>query len=275
MTIEAFAPAKVNLALHVTGQRDDGYHVLDSLVVFADVGDRLSLTPGAALSLEVTGPFAAGVPADPRNLVWRAAELSGWAGHIHLEKHLPHGGGIGGGSADAAAVLRALAFGGDATALGADVPVCVHSGAARMRGIGDWVDPVAHVPAMPALLVNPGHHLATPDVFRGLTRRDNPPLQALPNAQQPLDSWYDWLSLQRNDLEEPAQRIAPEVARVLRRLDTASDVRLVRMSGSGSTCFALFGTRNAAHLAQQQIALEHPAWWCQVVTLNPGMALVQ
>ena len=122
MATEAFAPAKINLALHVTGQRADGYHLLDSLVVFADVGDRIALTPGDALSLDVTGPFAVGVPADARNLVWRAAQAAGWTGRIALEKNLPHGAGIGGGSSDAAAVLRMLGAAGAALSLGADVP---------------------------------------------------------------------------------------------------------------------------------------------------------
>ena len=109
---EAFAPAKLNLTLHVTGQRANGYHLLDSLVVFADVGDRLSLTPGPAMRIDLSGPFATGVPTDARNLVWRAAEAAAWRGHIALEKNLPHGAGIGGGSSDAAAVLRAIAGGG-------------------------------------------------------------------------------------------------------------------------------------------------------------------
>ena len=144
-TNEAFAPAKINLTLHVTGRRADGYHLLDSLVVFADLGDRLWLDPGAQMSLEVSGPFADGVPRDDSNLVWRAAMAAGWRGAIRLEKNLPHGAGIGGGSADAAALLRALhgddamrVIGPEATlALGADVPVCLHTGPQRMRGIGE------------------------------------------------------------------------------------------------------------------------------------------
>ena len=130
-TVNVFAPAKINLTLHVTGRRADGYHLLDSLVVFADTGDLLQLDPGPELALDVSGLFAGGVPADERNLVWKAAEGAGWTGHISLDKQLPHGAGIGGGSSDAAAVLRALAGQGTgipedlSLSLGADVPVCM------------------------------------------------------------------------------------------------------------------------------------------------------
>ena len=157
-TVEVFAPAKINLSLHVTGRRADGYHLLDSLVAFADTGDRLQITPGADLSLIVSGIFAKGVPQDARNLVWRAAEGVGWRGQIALEKSLPHGAGIGGGSSDAGAFLNALAGQGVvfpdslALSLGADVPVCMTASAARMQGIGEEITPVA-LPRLPALLV--------------------------------------------------------------------------------------------------------------------------
>ncbi|WP_299043445.1 4-(cytidine 5'-diphospho)-2-C-methyl-D-erythritol kinase [uncultured Tateyamaria sp.] len=268
MTIEAFAPAKINLTLHVTGQRDDGYHLLDSFVVFADVGDRLRLTPGDALSLDVTGPFADGVPTDARNLAWRAADLAGWTGHIEIEKNLPHGAGIGGGSADAAAVLRALGAGPDALALGADVPVCMVRRAARMGGIGDVVTPVADDPTFFAVLVNPGLHVATPKVFARLQRKDNAGMAPLPPRHSGMRGWLDWLRAQRNDLQAPAMAIAPGIDRVLRGLEAAPGVLVTRMSGSGATCFGLFPTRSAAQFAASAIAAERPDWWCVPATLS-------
>ncbi|MEL6467453.1 MAG: 4-(cytidine 5'-diphospho)-2-C-methyl-D-erythritol kinase [Pseudomonadota bacterium] len=268
MTIEAFAPAKINLTLHLTGQRDDGYHLLDSLVVFADVGDRLALTPGAALSLDVTGPFADGVPTDNRNLAWRAAELAGWTGHIEIEKALPHGAGIGGGSADAAAVLRALGSDADALVLGADVPVCGVGRAARMRGIGEVVTPVADDPTFFAVLVNPGLHVATPEVFARLECKDHAAMTTLPSRGAGMRAWLDWLRVQRNDLEAPAVAIAPGIARVLQGLEATPGVLLARMSGSGSTCFALYPTWSAARFAASAIAAERPDWWCVPATLS-------
>ncbi|WP_273524913.1 4-(cytidine 5'-diphospho)-2-C-methyl-D-erythritol kinase, partial [Rhodosalinus sediminis] len=167
---EARAPAKVNLALHVTGRRADGYHTLDSLVVFADAADVVRVRPAETPSLRVTGPRAEGVPTDASNLVMRAAAAMGVAAAIELEKHLPAAGGIGGGSSDAAATLRALAAmtgrapPADLAALGADVPVCMAPGPARMRGIGEVVEPLAALPALDAVLVNPGVAVPTPQV---------------------------------------------------------------------------------------------------------------
>ena len=268
MTIETFAPAKVNLTLHVTGRRDDGYHLLDSLVVFADVGDVIRLDAGPETSVAVTGRFADGVPTDARNLVWRAADLAGWRGRISIEKNLPHGGGIGGGSADAAAVLRALRADVESVTLGADVPVCEVGRAARMQGIGESVTPIADDPAFYAVLVNPGLHVATPDVFGALERRDNPPMSPMPERGAGMRRWLDWLRSQRNDLQDAAISVAPGVGKVLRGLDATPGALLARMSGSGSTCFALYPTLSAARLAASAIAAERPDWWCVPVTLS-------
>lgn len=175
----ARAPAKINLTLHVTGQRDDGYHLLDSLVVFAeDCADALSFTPDERLSIAVTGPFADGIPTDDRNLIWKAAQAAGWTGTIHLEKNLPHGGGLGGGSSDAGAALRAFGHPDQTAALslGADVPVCLLGRAARMTGIGERVAPAALPDGLWAVLVNPGIPLPTPHVFARVTRKTNPPI---------------------------------------------------------------------------------------------------
>lgn len=271
-TLRAFAPAKVNLTLHVTGQRGDGYHLLDSLVVFADIGDHLSLTPGPELSLTVTGPFAAGVPADDRNLVWRAAVLAGWNGAIQLEKNLPHGGGIGGGSSDAAATLRALGADQDAIPLGADVPVCLAARATRMSGIGETLVPVKDAPQWPAVLVNPGHHVPTPQVFKALQDKTQAPMTVLPPKGGDDGLWLNWLHQQRNDLEAPAIALCPVIPQVKEALNTCSGATLVRMSGSGSTCFALFDSHQSARIAAAALTKAHPNWWCIATTLNPALS---
>ncbi len=265
MAVEAFAPAKINLTLHVTGRRPDGYHLLDSLVAFGDVGDRLRLTPEPEMVLDVTGPFAAGVPVDRRNLIWRAAEAAGWTGRIELEKHIPHGAGLGGGSADAAAVWRSLCGANAADmlgldtvlALGADVPVCLTPMPQRMQGIGERLRPVRPVPVLNLVLVNPGVQVATPKVFRALAQRENP---EMPHC----DGWtceaqfIDWLTRQRNDLELPACELAPEIISALEALGGSL---LARMSGSGATCFGIYETPAQAHETASEIAARHSDWW--------------
>ena len=264
---EVFAPAKINLTLHVTGQRADGYHLLDSLVVFADLGDRLMLSPGSDVTIEVTGRFANGVPTDQSNLVWQAAQLAGWSGLVQLQKNLPHGAGIGGGSSDAAALLRAVGFNGDASTLGADVPVCQHGRAARMSGIGEVVDPVEGLPPLHAVLVNPGVHVPTPHVFAGLGHKNNAAMTALPPAPT-IGAFFQWLRDQRNDLEAPAVTAQPVIANVLKDLSEAAQGGVVRMSGSGATCFALFETAGQAELAAKDIAAAHPDWWVRDCVLS-------
>ncbi|UWR23099.1 4-(cytidine 5'-diphospho)-2-C-methyl-D-erythritol kinase [Sulfitobacter sp. S190] len=258
MTIEAFAPAKINLTLHVKGQRADGYHLLDSLVVFADIGDTLTLTPAERMSLTVDGPFAKGVPCDARNLVWQAAVQAGWTGQIKLTKNLPHGAGIGGGSSDAAAVLRSLDRGARALELGADVPVCLSNGPQRMQGIGEVLTPIEGLPDVWLLLVNPGAHVPTPAVFRALPRKDNAPMpDTIPSFADAL-SFVDWLADQRNDMQAAAATFVPAISDVL---DTLNDALLPRMSGSGATCFGVYATAAGAQAAQDRIAKMHPDWW--------------
>ncbi|MEX0318899.1 MAG: 4-(cytidine 5'-diphospho)-2-C-methyl-D-erythritol kinase [Ruegeria sp.] len=273
MTVEAFAPAKINLTLHVTGQRDDGYHLLDSLVVFADIGDRLELTPGPELLLTVSGEHADGVPADSRNLVWKAAQAVGWTGHIHLNKVLPHGAGIGGGSSDAAATLWALAGQGEdipkqlPVSLGADVPVCVTARATRMRGIGDEITPTS-LPHLPAVLVNPGISVPTGSVFSALAWRNNPPMpDDIPEFETAADCAY-WLRDQRNDLETPAMGVAREIEFVLDELRFIEAPLLARMSGSGSTFFLLYPSMATAHSVAEALSAAHPDWWCRATQLN-------
>ena len=267
------APAKVNLTLHVTGRRDDGYHLLDSYVMFADIGDRLTVAPGA-LRLDVRGPMADGVPLGPDNLVLRAAALIGAEAAITLEKHLPVAAGIGGGSSDAAACLRALArmagkgIPDDAVSLGADVPVCLLVRAARMRGIGEDVMPLPGMPTLDAVLVNPGASVSTPAIFKRLEHRDNPPMPKDLPGFEAAEDLIRWLVTQRNDLEAPATAEAPVIAEVLRQVSDTRDCRLARMSGSGATCFGLYPDPQRASEAAGTLIRRHPDWWIAACRLS-------
>ena len=275
--LTATAPAKVNLTLHVTGQRTDGYHLLDSLVVFVDVGDRLTILPAPDLRLSVGGPFAPGVPTDDRNLVLRAAQaLAAVRGvdrgaAIHLDKHLPHAAGLGGGSADAAQTLRLLSQLWDVVplpadhpavmALGADVPVCLTGPAPlHMQGIGDQVWATPPLPDFALVLVNPKVDTATPDVFKALTQKDNPPMDTMPEGAG-VDDLAAWLHRQRNDLLTPARHIAPQIDRVLDRLRRLPAVKAVGLSGSGATCWALVADMAAARQAARAVQVAEMGWW--------------
>ncbi|TRW99308.1 4-(cytidine 5'-diphospho)-2-C-methyl-D-erythritol kinase [Paracoccus sp. M683] len=266
------APAKLNLALHVTGRRADGFHLLDSLVAFTRIGDDLRVLPGGP-RLTIDGPFAAGLSADDDNLCLRAARAMGTDADIHLTKNLPVASGIGGGSADAAAVMRALAAQGhalpaDPAVLGADIPVCLAGRPARMRGVGEVLDPVPPLPALPVVLVNPGIPLPTPAVFAALILRDNPPL--------PGPDWHDadtllsWLADTRNDLQDPAIRLAPVIADVLAAL-AGQGAGLARMSGSGATCFGLFEHLADATRAARALSARS-GWWVVATELAPAPA---
>jgi 4-diphosphocytidyl-2-C-methyl-D-erythritol kinase len=259
-----FAPAKVNLCLHVTGQRGDGYHLLDSLVAFAEIGDRVTVTPGQGFS--ITGPQAAHLDLNDDNLCQRAARAMGGGVAITLDKHLPIASGIGGGSADAAATLRAMARLGrpmpDAAAilkLGADVPVCLSGRPTRMSGVGEVLAPVTLPPAW-MVLANPGQSVSTPDVFRALTRRDNAPMQPMSRLRD-LPELAAWLVMQRNDLEPPATQLAPVIAQVHAALTAQSDCHFARMSGSGATCYGLFPDGLTATAAARALQTQHPDWW--------------
>lgn len=274
MATDGFAPAKINLTLHVTGRREDGYHLLDSLVVFADVGDHLSLCPAPEARLRVIGPMSGGVPGGPDNLVLRAAALMGVAAQITLDKYLPAAAGLGGGSSDAAACLQALSemsgqpVPGDVLSLGADVPVCLLARAARMRGIGEDVTPVDALPPLDAVLVNPGVPVSTPAIFRRLARRDNP---AMPEH---LPTWPDamaliaWLGAQRNDLQDAAIAEEPVVADVLEEIAATQHCVLSRMSGSGATCYGLYPDAVTAKRAAQALRVAYPGWWVQATRLS-------
>jgi len=277
--IEA-APAKINLALHVTGRRADGYHSLEMLVAFAEIGDELEAVPAERDRLAVTGPFAKALIGADGNLVlralaafrarWPAALPAGLA--LTLRKNLPIAAGLGGGSADAAAALRLLARWSAvpvsfsdlldlALPLGADVPMCLYSHPAEVRGLGEIVLPLKHFPELHVVLVNPLVPVGTADVFRKLERRDNP---GLPDVTDPLMRPAQlalWLSETRNDLEPPALALVPAIGELIAALGDASGSILARMSGSGATVFALFGSSAQAHQAAHDLRSRWPDYW--------------
>ncbi len=277
MPRRCLAPAKLNLYLHVVGRRADGYHLLDSLVAFADIADEIVAAPAPTLALAVTGPYAAalaGAPTD--NLVWRAAErLAARAGRapaaaLTLVKNLPVAAGIGGGSSDAAAALKALAAlwrtelaEADLTAiaamLGADVPVCLAARAAWMGGIGEQIEPATTLPEVSAVLVNPGIALPTQAVFKARRGAFSAPARfAMPVDASGLAAQ---LAARRNDLTDAAIGLLPVIGEVLERLAAAEGVLLARMSGSGATCFALFASAAAAAATAARLRSERPGWW--------------
>jgi 4-diphosphocytidyl-2-C-methyl-D-erythritol kinase len=271
------ASAKVNLALHVTGRRPDGYHLLDSIAVFTDLADAVAIAPAEAFSLKLSGPFAAHAPGDSRDLAWRAAEaffkaagLSPRAA-VRIEKNIPAGAGLGGGSADAAAVLLGLnrvsgtplsaeELAAIALTLGADVPMCLVGQALRARSIGEIIDLLESWPALPLLLVWPGQPVSTPACFGALASRDNPGLPAVFRPKTPADA-ANWLRHCRNDLEPSAIELQPAVGDALAALRSTKGCLLARMSGSGSACFGLYGSLNDAEAAAVAVAADHPGWW--------------
>ena len=283
--ITELARAKVNLTLEVLGRRPDGYHELVSLVAFAGLGDRLELSPAGDWSLSCEGPAAKGIEGD--NLAGQAAAAVrvAWPdaamGHLHLFKSLPVAAGLGGGSADAAAALRALRRLNEGRAgapdwlalarqLGADVPVCFIGKLAVMRGLGERIDAVNFNVALPAVLVNPGTPLATARVFGDLAAQPlsgNAQLAGIPEFGDTA-SLLAWILAGRNDLEAPALRLAPSVGRVRAALQAQPDCRVARLSGSGPTCFGLFETPQAARAAAEAIAREQPDWWVQATALG-------
>lgn len=280
MTAKAFAPAKVNLTLHVTGKRPDGKHLLDSLVGFANVGDIVTFTQGAPSGLTVSGPEAAGVPADDSNLVAKVAAAF-WPAEplqIHLLKNLPVASGIGGGSADAAACFRAICqlTGARAEArdmqtllsLGADIPMCVQSAPARIGGIGEEITPVRGLPHLPIVLVNPRVEVSTAAAFALLDQPDNAPMVDFPRDLSDQSTLIQWLKRQRNDLQSAAIRVAPVISQVLNNIAATPHCRLARMSGSGATCFGLFDTPQQAEKAAKALQTENPDWWVVATELG-------
>jgi len=284
------APAKVNLTLRVLGRRADGYHELESLVAFAEAGDRLSFAPGAELALTVHGPSAAQAGEGADNLVLKAAQalaarVAGISlGAFDLDKRLPVAAGLGGGSADAAAALRLLArannIPGDdgrlydaARVTGADVPVCLDPRPRLMRGIGEILSAPLKLPALPVVLANPGVALPTKSVFAGWKRAGPQALTLDVAAVAKISSREEYLQLlatQANDLESAAIAVEPVIAEMLGALRALSGCRLARMSGSGATCFALFSSAAAGIEAAKVLSGKYPQWWVRPSALGGG-----
>jgi 4-diphosphocytidyl-2-C-methyl-D-erythritol kinase len=270
------APAKVNLFLHVTGKREDGYHLLDSLVVFAGVGDRITYTPSDTLTLSITGPFARSLACQPDNLVSRAARvLAGECGirptgALTLDKQIPVASGIGGGSADCAATLRLLRRAwrlnsSDETlhrlarGLGADVPVCLRGHPTRMRGTGEILRSAPLLPECGLVLVNPGVELSTASVFRGRAATDYSADAELPQGWSTAYGMAATLFELTNDLESAAISLAPAIRDVSRAIASQKGCLLSRMSGSGATCYGLFASVQEAEEAARD--LTRTGWW--------------
>jgi 4-diphosphocytidyl-2-C-methyl-D-erythritol kinase len=286
------APAKVNLTLRVLGRRPDGYHELESLVVFAAVGDGLAFMPGRSLALAVRGPTAVAAGDLVDNLVLKAARalierIEGLkVGRFVLSKRLPVAAGLGGGSTDAAAALRLLArhnrialddarLMAAARATGADVPVCLDPQPRLMRGIGEVLSPPWRLPGLPALLINPRVSVATKDVFAALRA---PPLAGHRATWLAEEAWaaqapsradvIDFVSRHRNDLEPAAMSLHPAITQALAALRALDGCALARMSGSGASCFGLFDSNRAAAAAARALRLEHPQWWIRPTVLG-------
>ncbi len=278
------APAKINLTLRVIGRRADGYHELESLVAFADIADTLTLHPGSETALDVSGSFADACGSVDDNLVLksvaalrqRVTDLK--AGHFQLEKIIPVAGGVGGGSADAAAALRLLArvnalapgdprLAAAALAVGADVPVCLDPRPRIMRGVGEELSPPLDLPRLAAVLINPGIALPTRDVFAAFagasSEREN--LGEMPREQ---DTLLEFLHRHGNDLTQAAIACAPVVGEVLKALAELPSARLARMSGSGPTCFALFQSPAEAAVTARQLKAKHGNWWVHCGTIG-------
>jgi len=284
------APAKINLSLHVTGRRADGYHLLDSLVAFADVGDILTLDPAAPPGLTLSGPGAGALTAEADNLVLRATrELASRcphlrSGHFHLEKHLPVAAGLGGGSADAGAALRLLArhnglalddprLVAAAAATGSDVPVCLEAKARWMRGTGEILSVPLALPALPSLLVNPGVPTPTAAVFKALglapgsTAREIGEGAGAFEAAGTAEALLEALAGTGNDLEAPALLVTPAVGEALAALRALTGCRLARMSGSGATVFGLFAEAKARDAAADKLRRARAGWWIAATTI--------
>jgi len=282
------APAKINLYLHVTGRREDGFHLLDSLAAFAGIQDAITVSPAQRLTLDIDGPLAGVAPAGDDNLVLKAARaLQGATGGtqgaaIRLTKRLPAAAGLGGGSADAAAALKALNVlwqtGLDAPTLaalglrlGADVPVCLFGRAAFMGGIGEELAPAPALPTAWVVLVNPGVGLSTPAVFAkraelsGETYSAQARFEYAPGDAAELAAV---LGKRRNDLEDAAVSLEPAVGRALAALESQPGTLLARMSGSGATCFGLFPGADDAARAAMALSAEHPGWWVKPASLE-------
>lgn len=284
--IHVFAPAKINLFLHVGARRDDGYHELQSLMAFANVGDDLLIEPAQGLSLAVDGPFATALESEAENIVLKAARALAKRADVEsnaklaLTKNLPVASGLGGGSSDAAAALRGLCklwrvnlkaddLQAIAAALGADVPACLNGRVCWAEGIGEKLSVVPIFPAVHAVLVNPGIAVSTAEVFQALETRRGTGLHR-PATFADVNALLAFLKTTHNDLQAPATRLFPGLDDVMSALCEDNAILLARMSGSGATCFGLCSSAASAAEIAHKIANRHPHWWVKAVRLGNG-----
>jgi len=289
-TVRQFAPAKINLTLHVTGRREDGFHLIESFVAFADIGDEITVRSHEGFDIDISGPFAHLLQNEENNIALEAAIsfVNGFQNclpgvHVELVKNLPIAAGMGGGSSDAAAVIRALAYlvdinisriaaGQLAIGLGADVTVCLDPQASFMSGVGNVVDLLPALPEIYAVLINPNIKMLTGAVFAALAvpgaiRRDEEGLKPEHPFTDALDL-TDFVRSCRNDLEAPALRMCPEISDVQEALRSQEGCLLARMTGSGATCFGLFAQQHEAQKAAQTISQQASQWWVKPCQLH-------
>ncbi|MDE1151577.1 MAG: 4-(cytidine 5'-diphospho)-2-C-methyl-D-erythritol kinase [Micavibrio sp.] len=282
-TFQLQAPAKINLFLHITGKRDDGYHLLQSLMVFVDVGDTLEFAPHDSLFLDVDGPFAGDMPAPSENLIYKAAGLlaaeykTTMRGRVRLTKNLPVASGIAGGSSDSAVAMRGFVklwglpeeherMQRLAQRLGADVPACFIGKPVWAEGIGEKMTRLPEMPQMHFVLANPMVATPTPEVFRRFNSKYSPAIQ-FSGRRKSMHEWIADLKLYRNDLTDAASEVTPEIKQVLRALAETPNCHFARLSGSGATCFGVYDNADAAMAAVNKLKQLHPGWWISPANL--------
>ncbi len=282
-TFRLQAPAKLNLFLHITGKRDDGYHLLQSVMVFVDVGDELEFKPHDTLFLDVDGPFAGDMPQPNDNLVYKAAQMlaaeykTNMRGAVRLTKRLPVASGIAGGSSDTAAALKGFVklwglpeerdrVQRIAQKLGADVPACLIGKPVWAEGIGEKLMPLPDMPPLHFVLVNPLVETPTPEVFRRFHNKYSPPIQ-FSGRRKSMSEWIADVKLYRNDLTDAALEVTPAIKDVLKALNETANCQVARLSGSGATCFGIFLTADAAFTAMTTLKQQFPRWWIAPATL--------
>lgn len=285
--VQEFAPAKINLSLKILGKRKDGYHELQTLVTFADVGDILSFDATATFGLHIDGPFAKGLSSESDNLIAKASHAFQSAypesetGQFTLTKNLPIASGIGGGSADAAAALRCLARANNmldnptpelekiAARLGADVPMCLHAKTLFATGIGEEIHEAGETQKIPAVLVNPNNEISTAQIFKSLAMSvSDTKIENHPPRFSTAEEFIDFVADARNDLQAPAAKLEPSITQMLTSLSKQKGCWATRMSGSGATCFGLFETTEQSQRASEEISKANPGWWVKQTTLG-------
>ena len=284
-TIHLNAPAKLNLFLHITGKRADGYHLLQSVMIFVDVGDDMEFYPHDGFLIDAEGRFATDLPSPAENIIYRAAKALAetfrvpLSAGIRIKKNLPIASGVAGGSSNAATTLLGLSklwglpddrdrLHKIAISLGADVPACLIRRPVWAEGIGEKMSALPHMPPLHFVLANPMIATPTAEVFARFKNRISAPIQ-YSGRKKTMDEWISDLRLYRNDLTEAAIEVCPEIQFVLRALRDTPNCHLARLSGSGATCFGIYDTPYAAQAAVNKLRTQYPDWWITSANLLP------